>query len=194
MTYAAKWDGELLGAEAFYADAAPYGRMAPIYFLPKFNLYDKKGNLLSKAIDYEVRPPWDIYDTNGNLLYKDKYSSLDIGKEKSSEKHRRKEVKFESINRSNIKRFAALITACGGTQGMIDKGIPWERVAWARTFWHGGKELYFALSPEKDKDGIIHLFVRNDETCIERTKQDLAYSCDLYDKDGKLLSIMFWAF
>ena len=79
MTYVTRWDGELLSAETFYENF-PGGRMAPIYFLPEFNLYDEKGNLLSKATDYEVRPPWDIYDTGGNLLYKDKYSSWDIGK------------------------------------------------------------------------------------------------------------------
>ena len=45
-----------------------------------------------------------------------------------------------------------------------------------------------------DEKGVSHLFAKDGEELLERTKRDLAYSCDLYDKDGKLLSIMFWAF
>lgn len=38
-------------------------------------------------------------------------------------------MQFESI-KGNMQCFLDLMHACGGTQGMIDKGIPWEKVAW----------------------------------------------------------------
>lgn len=99
-------------------------------------------------------------------------------------------MKFESI-KGNMKHFNDLIDACGGTQGMIDKGIPWEKVAWGRTFGDNGKDIYFEIHSKTDEKGELHLFAKNGEELLERTKRDLAYSCDLYDKDGKLLSIMF---
>lgn len=99
-------------------------------------------------------------------------------------------MKFESI-KGNMKRFNDLIDACGGTQGMIDKGIPWEKVAWGRTFGDNGKDIYFEIHSKIDEKGELHLFAKNGEELLERTKRDLAYSCDLYDKDGELLSIMF---
>ncbi len=98
-------------------------------------------------------------------------------------------MKFESIRR-NMKRFGDLLHACGGTQGMIDKGIPWEKVAWGGTYDNG--YIYFEIRQQKDEKGVWHLFVKNGEELIERSKRDLAYSCDLYDKDGKLLNIMFF--
>ncbi len=99
-------------------------------------------------------------------------------------------MKFESI-KGNMQRFNDLINACGGTQGMIDKGIPWEQVVWGRTFSDNGKDIYFEIYSKTDEKGELHLFVKNGEELLERTKRDLAYSCDLYDKDGKLLNIMF---
>ena len=101
-------------------------------------------------------------------------------------------MKFESI-RGKFKHFYNLIHTCGGPQGMIDKGIPWEKVAWGRTFADRGPDVYFEIMQQKDEKGELHLFAKNGDELIERTKRDLAYSCDLYDKDGKLLSIMFWA-
>lgn len=98
-------------------------------------------------------------------------------------------MKFESI-KGNMKRFNDLIDAFG-TQGMIDKGIPWEKVAWGRTFGDNGKDIYFEIHSKTDEKGELHLFAKNGEELLERTKRDLAYSCDLYDKDGKLLNIMF---
>ena len=102
-------------------------------------------------------------------------------------------MKFESI-RGKFKHFYNLIHTCGGPQGMIDKGIPWEKVAWGRTFADRGPDVYFEIMQQKDEKGELHLFAKNGDELIECTKRDLAYSCDLYDKDGKLLSIMFWAF
>ena len=102
-------------------------------------------------------------------------------------------MEFESI-RGKFKHFYNLIHTCGGPQGMIDKGIPWEKVAWGRTFADRGPDVYFEIMQQKDEKGELHLFAKNGDELIERTKRDLAYSCDLYDKDGKLLSIMFWAF
>ena len=101
-------------------------------------------------------------------------------------------MEFESI-RGKFKHFYNLIHTCGGPQGMIDKGIPWEKVAWGRTFADRGPDVYFEIMQQKDEKGELHLFAKNGDELIERTKRDLAYSCDLYDKDGKLLSIMFWA-
>lgn len=101
-------------------------------------------------------------------------------------------MKFESI-RGKFKHFYNLIHTCGGTQGMIDKGIPWEKVAWGSTYADQGQYIYFEITQQKDEKGELHLFAKNGDELIERTKRDLAYSCDLYDKDGTLLNIMFWA-
>ena len=101
-------------------------------------------------------------------------------------------MEFESI-RGKFKHFYNLIHTCGGPQGMIDKGIPWEKVAWGSTYAGQGQYIYFEITQQKDEKGELHLFAKNGDELIERTKRDLAYSCDLYDKDGKLLSIMFWA-
>ena len=38
-------------------------------------------------------------------------------------------MKFESI-RGNFQRFLDLMRAHGGPQGMIEHGIPWDKVAW----------------------------------------------------------------
>ena len=102
-------------------------------------------------------------------------------------------MKFESI-RGNMKRFCDLIDACGGTQGMIDMGIPWEKVAWGSTYDSNFDYVYFEIKQQKDEKGELYLFAKNGDELLERTKRDLAYSCDLYDKDGKLLNIMFWGF
>ena len=99
-------------------------------------------------------------------------------------------MQFESI-KGNMKRFNDLIDAYGDPEGMIDKGIPWKKVAWGRTFSNNGKDIYFEIISKTDKNGELHLFTKNGEELLERTKRDLAYSCDLYDKDGKLLNIMF---
>jgi len=103
-------------------------------------------------------------------------------------------MKFESI-KGNMKHFNDLIDACGGTQGMIDKGIPWEKVAWGRTFGDNGKDIYFEIHSKTDEKGELHFFTTSSEGYRkEWTKRDLAYVCDLYDKDGKLLNIMFLGF
>ena len=101
-------------------------------------------------------------------------------------------MKFESI-RGNMKRFCDLIDACGGTQGMIDHGIPWEKVAWGSTYDENIEYVYFAIEHQKDEKGELHFFTTSKKGYKkEWTKRDLAYACDLYDKDGKLLNIMFW--
>lgn len=103
-------------------------------------------------------------------------------------------MKFESI-KGNMKRFNDLINACGGTQGMIDKGIPWEKVAWGSTYVDEAKYVYFEIEQQKDEKGELHFFTTSSEGYRkEWTKRDLAYVCDLYDKDGKLLNIMFLGF
>lgn len=102
-------------------------------------------------------------------------------------------MKFESI-RGKFKYFLNLIHTYGGPQGMIDKGIPWEKVAWGSTYAGQVQYIYFEIHSKTDEKGVLHLFAKNGDELIEHTKRDLAYSCDLYDKDGKLLSIMFWAF
>lgn len=99
-------------------------------------------------------------------------------------------MQFESI-KGNMQRFNDLINACGGTQGMIDKGIPWKQVVWGRTLSDNGKDIYFEIYSKTDEKGELHMFAKNGEKLLERAKRDLAYSCDLYDKDGKLLNIMF---
>lgn len=106
---------------------------------------------------------------------------------------RRNNMKFESI-KGNMQRFNDLIDACGGTQGMIDKGIPWEKVAWGSTYDSNFVYVYFEIKQQIDEKGELHLFAKKGDELLERTKRDLAYSCDLYDKDGKLLNIMFWGF
>lgn len=50
-------------------------------------------------------------------------------------------MKFESI-RGKFKHFYNLIHTCGGPQGMIDKGIPWEKVAWGSTYAGQGQYIY----------------------------------------------------
>ena len=102
-------------------------------------------------------------------------------------------MKFESI-KGNMQRFLDLMHACGGTQGMIDKGIPWEKVAWGSTYDSNFDYVYFEIKQQIDEKGELHLFAKNGDELLERTKRDLAYSCDLYYKDGKLLNIMFWGF
>lgn len=100
-------------------------------------------------------------------------------------------MKFESI-RGNMQRFLDLMHAHGGPAGMIQNGIPWEKVVWGGTYDNG--YVYFKIQSKTDEKGELHLFAKNGDELLERTKRDLAYSCDLYDKDGKLLNIMFWAF
>ncbi len=100
-------------------------------------------------------------------------------------------MKFESI-RGNIQRFLNIMHAHGGTQGMIDKGIPWDKVVWGGTYVTDRGYVYFEIISKTDEKGVSHLFAKDGEELLERTKRDLAYSCDLYDKDGKLLNIMFF--
>lgn len=148
--------------------------------LPYYDLYDKKGNLLSRAVDYS-----DLEPIKWAKEFKD---SCEMSHPKDQ---KQEDIKYETINKSRVMHFNNLINACGGPQGMIDKGIPWEKVAWARTFWHGGEDFYFPIFSQKEVNGNLHMFTKDDSRYIERTKQDLAHSCDLYDKDGKLLNIMF---
>lgn len=99
-------------------------------------------------------------------------------------------MKFESI-RGNFQRFSDLVCAHGGPQGMIDLGIPWKKVVWGRTF--EDENAYFKIRQKKDEKGEIHFFIKDkEENWKEWTKKDLAYNCDLYDKDGKLLNILFF--
>ena len=92
-----------------------------------------------------------------------------------------------------MQRFLDLMRAHGGPQGMIDKGIPWEKVAWGHTFT--AENVYFEIRQNKDKNGETHFFIKNENGAWkEWSKKDIAYMCDLYDKDGKLLSILFFAF
>ena len=101
-------------------------------------------------------------------------------------------MKFESI-RGNMQRFLDLMHAHGGPEGMIQNGIPWEKVVWGR-MWDNDN-FYFEIRQQKDEKGKLHFFIKDeDNKWKEWTKKDLAYSCDLYDKDGKLLSILFFAF
>lgn len=100
-------------------------------------------------------------------------------------------MKFESI-RGKFKHFYDLIHTCGGTRGMIARGIPWEKVAWGRTFADRGPDVYFEIMQQKDEKGHLHFFTTGpDGQRKEWTKRDLAYMCDLYDNKGKLLNIMF---
>ena len=99
-------------------------------------------------------------------------------------------MKFESI-RGNMKRFLDMMHAHGGPDGMIQNGIPWDKVVWGRTF--EDENVYFKIRQKKDEKGEAHFFIKDNEgNWKEWTKKDIAYACDLYDKDGKLLNIMFW--
>ena len=98
-------------------------------------------------------------------------------------------MKFESI-RGNIQRFLDLMRARGGPQGMIEHGIAWDKVAWGRSL----QDEYFKITQEKDEKKRVHFYSHKSGVLQEWTKEELAYSCDLYDKDGKLLSIMFLGF
>lgn len=101
-------------------------------------------------------------------------------------------MKFESI-KGNMQRFLDLMHAHGGPDGMIQNGIPWDKVVWGRTYDH--EDVYFKFRKQKDEKGEIHFFIKDNEgNWKEWSKRDIAYSCDLYDKDGKLLSILFFAF
>lgn len=101
-------------------------------------------------------------------------------------------MKFESI-RGNFQRFLDLMHIHGGPKGMIKNGIPWEKVVWGRMF--DNDNLYFEIRQQKDEKGVLHFFIKDeDSNWKEWSRKDLAYNCDLYDKDGKLLSILFFAF
>ena len=100
-------------------------------------------------------------------------------------------MQFESI-KGNRQRFWDLMQAHGGPEGMIQNGIPWEKAAWGRMWDHD--DLYFEIRQQKDAKGELHFFIKDeDNEWKEWTKKDIAYMCDLYDKDGKLLNILFFA-
>ena len=101
-------------------------------------------------------------------------------------------MEFESF-RGNFQRFLDLMHTHGGPDGMIQNGIPWDKVVWGRTYDH--EDVYFKFRKQKDEKGETHFFIKDNEgNWKEWSKRDIAYSCDLYDKDGKLLSILFFAF
>lgn len=103
-------------------------------------------------------------------------------------------MQFESI-RGNMQRFLDLMHAHGGPEGMIQNGIPWEQVVWGSTYDEHTEYIYFEIEQQKDEKGELHFFTTSSEGYRkEWTKRDLAYVCDLYDKDGKLLNIMFLGF
>lgn len=78
-------------------------------------------------------------------------------------------MKFESI-RGKFKHFYNLIHTCGGTRGMIARGIPWEKVAWGRTFADRGPDVYFEIMQQKDEKGHLH-FLQQGPTDNARSGQ-----------------------
>ena len=100
-------------------------------------------------------------------------------------------MKFETI-KGYMKRFNDLIDSCGGPDGMIERGIAWQKVAWGRTFGAGTE--YVKIRPRKDAEGVWQLFVKRGKFWKKCNKKDLAYCYDLFDKNGKLLSVLFFSF
>ena len=72
-------------------------------------------------------------------------------------KPRRLKMKFETI-KGYMKRFNDLIDSCGGPDGMIERGIAWQKVAWGRTFGAGTE--YVKIRPRKDAEGVWQLFMK----------------------------------
>ena len=89
-------------------------------------------------------------------------------------------------------RFLDLMRAHGGPDGMIKNGIPWEKIVWGSPLGTG--KGYCIICQQKDEKGEVHFFLEDNEgNWNEYRKKYLAYLYDLYDKDGKLLSISFFA-
>lgn len=93
-------------------------------------------------------------------------------------------MKFESIH-PKIWEYARKVSRLGADT-VINQVIPWQEVAWARQI---ATKEYIPVVYQSDTD---HILVKLPDGESQRTKKDLAYMCDLYDKNGGLLSVAFW--
>lgn len=91
---------------------------------------------------------------------------------------------------------------------IIEKGIPWDKVKWIGTYDNekstieklkNGTEIvrsvydFYPVIRRKNEKGETEFFYLKDNAEIKTNKRALAWSCDLYDADGKVLSIMLQA-
>jgi len=93
---------------------------------------------------------------------------------------------FENIHKV-WNKFEKLHDAYGSISEYVEKGIDWDKVVYLR---HLGYEEYVKIMQDK---GVFH-FQLNGKEVVENSKEQLAYNCDLYDKDGKLLNIAIIGF
>lgn len=79
-TYRARYESEEVFLDSF--SAPPFGWCYLPDIISDYDLYDKEGNLLSRASDYKTHTEYKrisnirtkyLYDKNGNLLYKKRY-------------------------------------------------------------------------------------------------------------------------
>ena len=94
-------------------------------------------------------------------------------------------MQFEDI-RKNFKKFNALINTYG-TQNYIEKCIVWDKIAYARDLLENKEILPVICKTETAGKKAFYLVKKDKQAKI--SKRDLAYSYDLFDKDGKLLNI-----
>lgn len=97
-----------------------------------------------------------------------------------------KVIQFEDVQKLR-KKFLNLQDSFESTEEYIEKGIDWYRVNWCRSIYDYKK--YRIVERERDKLGKISLYVIDKNKRVLHDKKTLAYTYDLYDKDGKLLNI-----
>lgn len=97
-----------------------------------------------------------------------------------------KGIQFEDAQKLR-KKFLNLQDSFESIDEYIEKGIDWYRVNWCRSVYDYKK--YKIVERERIKSGKILLYVIDKNKRVLHDKKTLAYTCDLYDIDGKLLNI-----
>ena len=97
-----------------------------------------------------------------------------------------KGIQFEDVQKFR-KKFLKLLDYFESTEEYIEKGIDWYRVNWCRSIYDYKK--YKIVERERYSGGKISLYIIDKNKRVLHDKKTLAYTCDLYDIDGKLLNI-----
>lgn len=160
---------------------------AETFYNKAISVKDDRQNYFFRAYFYMRNKQYDKaladFETILNLMPNDTESLFlknKILREKS------KGIKFEDVQNFR-KKFLNLQDSFTSIDEYIEKGIDWYRVNWCRSIYNYKK--YKIVERERDKSGKISFYVIDKNKRVLHAKKDLAYTCDLYDIDGKLLNI-----
>ena len=160
---------------------------AETFYNKAISAKDDRQNYFFRAYFYMRNEQYDKalsdFDTILNLMPNDAESTFlknKILREKA------KNIQFEDVQKFR-KKFLKLLDSFASTDEYIEKGIDWYRVNWCRSVYDCKK--YKIVERERDKKGKILLYVIDKNKRVLHDKKDLAYTCDLYDINGKLLNI-----